>query len=318
MDKPCNDVYFKTMQIFTTLFINLIPLYILIALGFMAGRYLNVNRESVANLVIYLCLPIVVFGFVVNLDFQLSYVLLPMIIIFVCMMTGAISYWIGQKIFHDNRANLLSMCVSMPNSGYFGLPLVLLLFDTQWVAVYMFMMLGVTIYDATIGYYIAARGSFSVRDSLMKLIKFPAIYAIVLALAVNFSGAQMPELFQTYWTHFKGAYVVMGMMIIGAALSKVDRLVFGPRFLSLVCAGKFVFWPIVMGLITLLDVHVLGIFNNEIHKLMLVISIVPPAANIAAFAAQLNVQPGKAATTVLLCTIFALVYIPFIVMITGL
>jgi len=51
--------------------------------------------------------------------------------------------------------------------------------------------------------------------------------------------------------------------------------------------------------------------------LMLILSIVPPAANIAAFAAQLNVQPEKAATTVLLCTIFALFYIPFIVMISG-
>lgn len=306
------------MDIFLTLFTNLIPLYVLIALGFVAGRYLNVDRESVANLVIYLCLPIVVFGFVVNLDFQASYILLPLIIIVVCILTGGISFVLGKKIFGDNRANLLSMCISMPNSGYFGLPLVLLLFDTQWAAVYMFMMLGVTIYDATVGYYIAARGSFSVRDSLLKLIKFPAIYAIILALAVNFSGIEMPDMFQTYWTHFKGAYVVMGMMIIGAALSKVDKLVFGPRFLSLVCAGKFVLWPLLMGLITLLDVHLLGVFNNEIHKLMLVIAVVPPAANIAAFAAQLNVQPEKAATTVLICTIFALIYIPFVVMITGL
>lgn len=305
------------MDIFLTLFTNLIPLYILIALGFIAGRYLNVDRHSVANLVIYLCLPVVAFGFVINLEFQASYILLPIIILFVCSIVGVSVYALGKKAFGDNRANLLSMCASMPNSGYFGLPLVLLLFDTQWVGVYMFMMLGVTIYEATIGYYIAARGSYSVRDSLIKLVKFPALYAVGLALVLNLSGVEPPDLFNTYWGYFKGAYVIMGMMIIGAALANVDKLVFGPRFLSFVCAGKFVFWPIVMGLFTLADINIFGLFTSEIHKLMLVIAIVPPAANIAAFASQLNVQPEKAATTVLICTIFALIYIPIIIMISG-
>jgi len=306
------------MEIFFTLFTNLIPLYILIALGFIAGRYLNVDRISIANLVIYLCLPVVAFGFVSTLEFQFSYIFLPLIILGVCSAVGLSVYALGQKAFGDNRANLLSMCASMPNSGYFGLPLVLLLFDPQWVGVYMFMMLGVTVYEATIGYYIAARGNYSVRDSLIKLAKFPALYAIALALIVNLSGTQMPELFNTYWGYFKGAYVVMGMMIIGVALASVEKLVFGPRFLSFVCAGKFVLWPILMGIITLLDDKFFGLFNAEIHKLMLVIAIVPPAANIAAFAAQLDVQPEKAATTVLICTILALIYIPLIVMITGL
>ena len=210
------------MDIFLTLFTNLIPLYVLIALGFVAGRYLNVDRHSIANLVIYLCLPVVAFGFVSQLEFQFSYIFLPILILFVCSAVGLSVYALGQKAFGDNRANLLSMCASMPNSGYFGLPLVLLLFDAQWVGVYMFMMLGVTIYEATIGYYIAARGSYSVRDSLIKLAKFPALYAIALALIVNVTETEMSDLFITYWGYFKGAYVIMGMMIFGAALAKVD------------------------------------------------------------------------------------------------
>lgn len=307
------------MDIFFTLFTNLIPLYILIALGFVAGRYLNVDRTSIANLVIYLCLPVVAFGFVSTLEFQLSYIFLPLIILGVSSIVGLGVYALGLRIFGDNRANLLSMCASMPNSGYFGLPLVILLFkdQPQWVGVYMFMMLGVTIYEATIGYYIAARGSYSVRDSIKKLVKFPALYAIALALIVNMSGAEMPEQFTTYWGYFKGAYVVMGMMIIGVALASVEKFVIGPRFLSLVALGKFVIFPILIGIVIALDMHFTHIFNVEIYKLMLIVSIVPPAANIAAFAAQLNVQPEKAATTVLVCTVFALFYIPFIIMISG-
>ncbi|NCT41676.1 MAG: hypothetical protein GW778_08465 [Alphaproteobacteria bacterium] len=307
------------MDIFLTLFTNLIPLYILIGLGFIAGRFLHVERMSIANLVIYICLPVVAFGFVSTLEFQLSYIFLPIIILTISSIVGLGVYALGKRMFGDNRANLLSMCASMPNSGYFGLPLVILVFkeQPQWVGVYMFMMLGVTIYEATIGYYIAARGSYSVSDSIKKLMKFPALYAIALALIVNISGAELPEQFYTYWAYFKGAYVVMGMMIIGVALASVEKLVIGPRFLSLVALGKFIIWPILMIIIMAIDMHLTHLFNAEIYKLMLILSIVPPAANIAAFAAQLNVQPEKAATTVLLCTIFALFYIPFIVMISG-
>ncbi len=301
------------MTIFLNLFSNLIPLYIMIGLGYLAGRYLNVERESVANLLIYLCLPIVVFGFVVNLELHPSYIALPLLITATCMIVGGVTLYLGKSVFADNRANLLSMCTSMPNAGYFGLPLVLLLFETHLVAVYMFMMLGVTLYDSTIGYYIAARGNFSIQDSLSKLVKFPALYAIAIALACNLGGIEMPQIFETYWGHFKGAYVVMGMMIIGVALAKIDKFALGPRFLSFVCLGKFVLWPAVMGLFIWSDVSIFGLLNTDIHKLMFVISVMPPAANIAAFAAQLNVQPEKAATTVLMCTVFALFYIPFMI-----
>ena len=52
--------------------------------------------------------------------------------------------------------------------------------------------------------------------------------------------------------------------------------------------------------------------------MLLIMSIVPPAANIAAFAATLDLNPEKAATTVLLGTIFALFYIPAVLVLSGL
>ena len=306
------------MDIFITLFINLIPLYILIFLGFIAGRFLNVDRESVANIVIYMALPVVVFGFIVNLDLKPAYAFLPIAIFALATIVGFSSLAIGKKIYGDNRANLLSLCTSMPNTGYFGLPLVLLLFDAQWVGVYMFMMLGITIYEATIGYYIAARGAFDVKESFIKLAKFPSIYAVILGLTVNLSGFEMPETFDTYWTHFKGVYVVMGMMIIGAALGKVDKLVIAPRFISQVFAGKYLLWPALSFAVIILDRSFFNLFAPEIHSLIMLLSIMPHAANIAAFAAQFDMRPEKAATTVLIGAIFALFYIPFIIMISGL
>ncbi len=305
------------MDVFFTLFFNLLPLYGLIALGFFAGRFLNVDRQSLATLAIYICMPIVVFGFVVNLEFQPAYLLLPIIIFVVSIITGVVFYAVGLKTYGDSTANLMAMCCSMGNTGYFGLPLVFLFFNEQQTAIYIFMMLGGSVYEATGGYYLAARGAFDVKTSLKKLLRFPALYAIIAGFIINQMALEPPELFWTYWNYFKGAYVVLGMMIVGAALSGVRKLVFGPRFMLFVFLGKFVAWPALIFAFVWLDRTVMGWYAEDIHKLILIMSLVPPAANIAAFAAQMNIMPEKAATTILVGTIFALVYIPLMIGLLG-
>lgn len=305
------------MAVFFSLLTNLLPLYILIGMGFIAARYLKVDRQSLASLAIFMFMPIVVFGFVVNLEFQPSYILLPLVIFAVSIITGLGFLWIGRKIYGDSTANLMAMCCSMGNTGYFGLPLVFLFFNEEQTAIYIFTMLGGSVYEATFGYYLAARGAFDVKTSLKKLAKFPGLYAIAAGIIVNRLALEPPELFWTYWAYFKGAYVVLGMMIVGAALAGVNKLVFGPRFMSLVFFGKFVVWPVLIYAFVLLDRIVLQWYTPDIHNLILIMSLVPPAANIAAFAAQMNMKPEKAATTILAGTVFALVYIPAMIWLLG-
>ena len=106
-------------------------------------------------------------------------------------------------------------------------------------------------------------------------------------------------------------------MIIGLALAHMDKFVFGARFVTITFIGKFVAWPLlVLGFIWL-DKNFFNWFEPVIHQLIIVMSIVPPAANIVAFATQMNLKPEKAATTVLLGTLFALFYIPLVLMWAG-
>ena len=53
-------------------------------------------------------------------------------------------------------------------------------------------------------------------------------------------------------------------------------------------------------------------FEPEVHRLLYLLACVPFAANIAAYSAQMDLKPEKAATTILLGTIFALFYIPLV------
>jgi predicted permease len=305
------------MNLFFYLLGNLIPLYGLIALGFIGGRTLKLSQKTLADFTIFMAVPIVTFGFIAQLDFTPDLIALPVLLFLVQTIIAFIFMAIGTFIYADARANLLAMCCAMGNIGYFGLPLVILLFDTQIVAIYMFMLIGGLIFESTIAYYTFSRGAFDKRQSLIKLAKYPSLYAVMLGLIFNQLNIALPEQFLTYWTYFKGAYVITGMMIIGVALSKISNLVIAPQFITLSFIGKFLVWPLVTYAFIFFDQSITRFFEPQIYKLLLITAIVPPAANITAFAAQMNLKPEKAATTVLLGTVFALIYIPFVLWVFG-
>lgn len=298
------------MDAFQTLFLNLIPLYFLIGLGWIAGRFYDVDRSSLGNLAINIIMPVVGFGFILKMDFRPEYLALPVIIYGIMTVVIFSFLFLGQKIYGDARANLLAMCATAGNTGYFGLPLALLFFSPETVAIYIFMMMGGVVFEATLTYYVAARGNFSRREALIKLSRFPVLYALLAAFALKMTGVTVPDLFFTYWAHFKGAYIVIGMMIIGVALSRVERLAINWPFMGFSFLGKFIVLPLLMVGVILFDRAVTGWFSPTVHQLMFLMSIVPPAANIAAFAVQMNLKPEKAATTVLIGTLLALFYIP--------
>lgn len=306
------------MGAFFSLFMNLFPLYLLIAAGYGAVRYLHVDRQSLGTLAIYIFMPIVVFGFVADMEFQPSYIALPIFFYILSVIIGLGFFKLGEYVYEDKQKNLLAMLTSMGNTGYYGLPLVLLFFDKDTVAIYIFMTLGGLVYEATVGYYIAARSNFTVKESLAKLTRFPVMYAMALGFAVNAIDVELPEIFWTYWTHFKGAYVIAGMMIIGGALAGLEKFVFGPRLLGLVFLGKFILTPILSLIFIGFDKAVTQWYGPDIYNLLIIVAIVPPAANIAAYATQMNIEPEKAATTILIGTVFALFYIPLVIWFIGL
>jgi len=58
----------------------------------------------------------------------------------------------------------------------------------------------------------------------VRVLRLPAIYAMVLGLVFNIAKVRIPVDLISYLDYFKGAYAVLGMMMIGMGLSGVKRL----------------------------------------------------------------------------------------------
>jgi predicted permease len=104
------------------------------------------------------------------------------------------------------------------------------------------------------------------------------------------------------------------MMLIGLGIGTSKKLQFDIKFTAITFFAKFAVWPFLILLIILLDKSFLHIYNLQIYKVMLLLSIVPLAANAVAFSTVLKLHPEKAALAVLLSTLFALFYIPLMIM----
>ena len=302
------------MSVIGILIINIIPLYCLIGLGYIAGRRLDVNIHSIAQTLIFIIAPIVTFGAMTRLKFESGYVALPLLVVSISFGTTMLFYYLARKRWGDSTANLIALGSVGGNTGYFGLPLVLALYGQNVVGVYLFMNVATSIMEVTIGYYLGARGVHSVKESLRRVARLPTVHALWIGLLVNFSHVKLPDLFYTYWTHATGAYVFFGMMIIGIALSKMKRLEFDWRLIGWLFGAKFVVWPALALLFIVIDQSALHLFPATVHGLILIFCSVPLMANLVAYAAQLNLHAEKAASSVLLSTLFAIVYMPLLFM----
>lgn len=298
------------MDILALLISNIIPLYILVALGFIAGRWLDVNLHSMAIIVIYIIAPIVNFGAMTKLRFDPEYVALPPVLFAISAVTGFCVYALATRVLRDSKANLVAMSSVTGNTGYFGLPIVLALFGEQWVGLYLFMNMGVLLSENMLGYYFGARGHADMKGAIIKVLKLPVIHAIWLGLLVNALDLSLPVVFDRYWNYATGAWVIIGMMLIGIALSKQPRLELDFRLIRWMFVPKFIVWPLAGAGIIAADYFYIHAFNPDIYGLIAIFTSVPLAGNIVAFAANLNLHPERAAGAVLVSTVFGIVSVP--------
>lgn len=297
-------------DIVSLLVANIIPLYILIALGFIAGRWMDVNLPSMATIAIYILAPIVNFGAMAQMKFTPEYIALPVIFYMGSALISYSAYIVSKKFWKNNTANLIGMGSVTGNTMYFGLPVILALLGAEWVGVYALVALGTLISELTIGYYYGALGRADIKKSLIKVVKLPVIYSIILGVVYNLSGLNLPQSMITYWDYSVGAWVIIGMMIIGVALSKQNRLEVDLKLLASMFAPKFILWPLFGFTIILLDQAYFQAFEPEVHMMLAVMTSVPLAGNLVAYAATLNLHPEKAAAAVLVSTIFAIFTVP--------
>lgn len=302
------------MDVFWVLFIKILPLYALMGLGYIAGRYMKVQRKSIGTLLLYILLPAVYFASIATTPLNASTLSFPLLFFVLCSLIAALFLFIGGFIWKDPIKNICAQACGGGNYGYFAIPVAMAIFDKDTVGLIVLAGLGYVVYENTVGYFIIERGKKSIKSSLLALEKLPAIWAIILGLIFNVAGLKLDATTMGILENFKGAFTILGMMIIGLGLSTIQLKGFtlNYAYITLTFLSKFVVWPIIMAMIIFLDRTFFHFYSPTMHKVLTLMSVLPLAANTIVYAIALKIDPENVAIGVLLSTLFALIFIPII------
>ncbi len=306
------------MNIFFTILGKVAPLYINIFIGYILARYLKVKREYVAFLLIYILGPIVIFFAVLSIEINMQLLFLP---IFIFVFGSVIAFYILYKYkneWNDASVNTLAFTCGTGNTGYFGIPLAMILLEPSAANIFIFGTLASLLYENTTGFYATAKGSFTARQSFMKVLKLPLLYSFIAGVSFNLVGFRTPEFIIPYFEILKWIFGILGMMMLGMGMKGFNlQKDFDKKYIKISYFFKFIFWPGVVLAIIFVDKNLIGFLNEEIYKVMFLFSIVPLAGNTVTLAVLLKANPEKASFTVLLSTLISIIYIPVVLALYG-
>lgn len=288
------------------------PLFMLLSfvgLGWVAARWLRIDPQPIATLLLYVIAPLTFFRALMSGNPSPDYLFLTLVLFIISSAIALLVRGIAQNYFRAQEGALLAFSAGTGNTGYFGLPVALVILPTEGITFYLFCILGVTLYEFTVGFYVSARGQFSVRQSLYKIARLPLIYAFIAALVLTQLDISLPDALLTSLDVFPATYTLLGMMIIGMTLSHVTLAAWDSRLIGACIVLRYGIWPIATLMIVILLQQWLAI-PEPLAMALLLLSVVPMAANVVVVAMELGIQPQKGALAVLVTTLMAPLLIP--------
>ena len=298
------------MAIFSLVFFRVFSSLLSVLIGFLSGKFSNVEKDSITSLLFYFVAPIVFFAIRTSTNLTFNSLGITLVTFLLATTLGFFSYWLYGKIWQDSHRNILALSAGTGNSGYVVLPIATTLFDDYTLSIYALGLIGIAIYEASVGCYFCARSIGTFKQCVMKVIRLRILNAFFLGCILSLAGFQLPNVFDEFVNNMKGAFSILGMVTIGLALSKVKEFELDLKFTGAAFASKFLFYPILFNLFILLDRFVLGWYNANYYNALQMLSIAPMATNTIVLASLYKIHPEKVAAVVLLSLLFVLLYMP--------
>ncbi len=300
------------------IFLQTLPFFVIIALGYGAGRSGFFSAEATAYLtkfVFYFALSAMLFRFSSNLSlaelidwrFITAYLWASGVVYLLAIM-GALVRRISVE-----EAAVEGQCAVIGNVGFLGIPmLVMLMGDAAIVPVMLVLAIDLIVFGSLI--VIIITGSRDGRMSLgilrtvgLGLLKNPMIVSIVLGLTWSAFALPIPAPMAEFLSILGGAATPCALFAIGASLAgKSPERFLVPGWLSF-C--KLVLHPAMVAFSALI------LFPVEPYAaaVMIAAAALPVAGNVYILAQHYGVAPQRVSSSILMSTVLAVLTVSLVI-----
>lgn len=283
------------------LFIKLMPIVILIAIGFYwKKKELPFDKDMISSLLMNLGTPALLIASINNKDLTVDNMLTILIygtsLIIVCTVLTTVYLKIEGK---EVRPFLQSFI--FPNTGGLGIPIVyVLLGETAFVYAITFSIL-INIYHFTIGLWLA-NNSLNIKKALQT----PVLYALVAALLFKGTNTEVPSVLEDVCKMLGG--IVIPLMLIAFGSSLV-----GIKIGENLKAIRMGIARVIIGFLVVYMAYILGDFEHIIIATLLIQYSMPIATTSYLFAFKFNGPDKEVAVMTASSTVTILFLLPVII-----
>lgn len=195
--------------------LSLLGIYLFIAVGFGAKWTFKekIDDRTITLLSVYFLQIFLTFWGLLKRPIDTNLLLAPSVYFGITLMALLLMIPIAKLLFKDTKErSIATVAALIGNTGNLGIPLGIALFGEQCVP-YMTLINLVNVFVVyTIGVFYYSRGEFSIRASLMNILKLPVLWAAMVAIALNLIGYRPSEAVDK--TLMMGAYASMTMQLV--------------------------------------------------------------------------------------------------------
>lgn len=293
-------------NLISIVFSILSPLFILIFLGYILQKKLQLDIKPLAKMQIYLFIPALLLINIANSqlkgDLILQLVLFTVILFFILML---ISLFISKVIrLEKKKEKALINAVTLRNQGNYGIPLISLAFAVNHdypLSIHMVVLFTSSLLLYTFGLYNTSSGSYGKIEAIKHIFKLPILYSIIAGFILKAGIMTLAQPLETSISLLASAVVPLALVTLGAQLANMT-LDFSESSLSIAVCMRLIVSPLIAWALTLL----FG-FSDIISQVLILGAATPSAVNSVLLALEFNGDADYASQTVFLTTLISVI-----------
>lgn len=300
------------------IFIQTLPFFALIALGFGAGRTGFFTPEATAYLtkfVFYFALSAMLFRFsatlslgeIIDWGFVFAYLWGTLTIY---LLATLVSLLMNRGI---EEAAVEAQCAVIGNVGFLGIPMLILLLGEQAIGpVMMVLAVDLIVFGSLIVILITGARDGRMSLGILRTVGLglggnPMIVSIVLGLVWSVTGIPLPTPVNDFMTLLGAAATPCALFAIGGSLA--SKSAERPFIASWLSGCKLVLHPAAVAVSALLVFRV----DPYAAGVMIAAAALPVAGNVYMIAQHYNVAPQRASAAILISTMISVVTLSLVI-----
>ncbi len=297
-----------------------ISMFLVMAVGYLCrkiGIIDEIFSKRLSKLVLYVTQPVLIVASMIKMKSSAEnngQILLVLIISLLAHAFCAVIGFISMRVIkEENERKLSEHSIIFANIMFLGLPMFEVLYGDRGVLLLSFYSIVFHIAAWTYGLVVLGRGRGDVKLNLKKMLLNCGTMRCTIGVGLYFMSIDWPTGIVSALNYVGGLCTPISLLVLGGVLATVPlKKLFSDWRIYYTCFIKLIFVPICVFLISK---YIVGLGSDMCLFTTLAVAI-PTASLTNMFAEMYDIEPGYAAKSVGITTVFAVGTLPLITYLT--